>query len=233
MTKHTPSAPALIFNDTKFRITTRTGQPWLRGAQIAEALGYSQANRVADIYNRHAAEFTDTMTAVVKLKTKGGDQEVRIFSLRGAHLLGMFARTEKAAEFRRWILDILDNEIEAQAECRAKPGAVALTEKPVLKARAGHYHYPRSHLEQPYYTNPGTGKVTLTLSMLGDTTHFVSPLMALLNQLRSEGFDVSAPFDEAVAMRSVLQQADRDLEAMSSLALKARFRSASKERNHD
>lgn len=95
------------------------------------------------------------------------------------------------------------------------------------------YHYPRSHLEQPYYTNPGTGKVTLHLSMLGDTTQFVSPLMALLNQLRSDGFDVTAPFDEAVAMRSVLQQAYRDIEAMSTLAIKARFKSANKESNHD
>jgi hypothetical protein len=33
---------------------------------------------------------------------------VRIFSLRGAHLLGMFARTARAAEFRRWVLDILE-----------------------------------------------------------------------------------------------------------------------------
>lgn len=51
------------------------------------------------------------MTAVVKLPTAGGEQDVRIFSLRGAHLLGMFARTERAVEFRRWVLDILDREI--------------------------------------------------------------------------------------------------------------------------
>lgn len=233
MSNRTPSVPALIFNDTKFRITTRDGQQWLRLPQIGAALGYTNQYHAQKLYQKHAAEFTDTMTAVVKLKTKGGDQEVRIFSLRGAHLLGMFARTEKAAEFRRWILDILDREIMAPAERRAKPGAVTVAAKPVPQARAANYHYPRSHLEQPYYTNPGTGKVTLHLSMLGDTTHFVSPLMALLNQLRSEGFDVSAPFDEAVAMRTVLQQADRDLEAMSSLALKARFKPASKERNHD
>jgi prophage antirepressor-like protein len=35
-------------------------------------------------------------------------QKTRIFSLRGAHLLAMFARTKVAKEFRRWVLDILD-----------------------------------------------------------------------------------------------------------------------------
>lgn len=33
---------------------------------------------------------------------------VRIFSPRGAHLIGMFSRTAKAAAFRRWVLDVLD-----------------------------------------------------------------------------------------------------------------------------
>jgi len=32
------------------------------------------------------------------------------FSLRGAHLVGMFARTSTAKEFRKWFLDILDKE---------------------------------------------------------------------------------------------------------------------------
>lgn len=33
---------------------------------------------------------------------------MRIFSLRGAHLVAMFARTPKAKAFRRWVLDVLD-----------------------------------------------------------------------------------------------------------------------------
>jgi prophage antirepressor-like protein len=35
-------------------------------------------------------------------------QDVRVFSLRGAHLLGFFAETRRAKDFRRWALDILD-----------------------------------------------------------------------------------------------------------------------------
>ncbi|MGC6299240.1 hypothetical protein ACMXZB_12110, partial [Pasteurella multocida] len=33
-----------------------------------------------------------------------------IFSLRGCHLIAMFARTPIAKEFRKWVLDILDRE---------------------------------------------------------------------------------------------------------------------------
>ena len=102
----------LVFQNTEFSIVDRNNQPWLRSPQIAEALGYSQANRIADVYSRHADEFTDSMTAIVKLPTMGGDQETRIFSLRGAHLLAMLSRTAVAKEFRKWVLDILDKEIE-------------------------------------------------------------------------------------------------------------------------
>lgn len=110
-------------------------------------------------------------------------------------------RFKSIRKFRRWVIKNLE---------RKSPG----------------YQFPRSHLEQPYFTQPSTGKVTLHLSMLADTTHFVSPLFALLNQLRSEGNDISAAFDEAVAMRSVLQQANKTMEQLSSLALKGRFMSA-------
>ncbi|CAM6492057.1 hypothetical protein ENINCK372B1_16190 [Enterobacter intestinihominis] len=51
------------------------------------------------------------MTGVVKVTTPGGMQDMRVFSLRGAHLIGMFARTPKAKEFRRWVLDVLDREV--------------------------------------------------------------------------------------------------------------------------
>lgn len=218
MTKPIQRNFALSFNKTKFRITKRSGQVWLRGAQIALALGYQNPENAAkDIFKRHAQEFTDNMTAVVKIKTKGGEQETRIFSLRGAHLLGMFARTEKAAAFRRWILDVLDNEIERAPKALPSPPR-ALPGK--------RYHYPRTMLEQPHFTSPRTGKVTLRLSMLANTTQFVSPLFALLNQLRSEGHDISGAFDEAVALRTAAQQSNQVFEQIGALAMEGRLMAA-------
>ena len=59
------AAHSLAFQNTQFSVVDRSNQPWLRSPQIAEALGYNQANRITDVYNRHADEFTDSMTAVI------------------------------------------------------------------------------------------------------------------------------------------------------------------------
>ena len=101
---------ALTFQSTTFDVVDRNNQPWVRSPQIGDALGYTKGRRsIAKIYEVHADEFTDAMTAVVKLPTEGGEQDVRIFSLRGCHLLAMFARTKVAKEFRKWVLDVLDS----------------------------------------------------------------------------------------------------------------------------
>lgn len=99
----------LTFGKARIELITRDGELWARAGHIGLALGYADEKAIHRIYARHKDEFTDTMTGVVKLTTPSGEQETRIFSLRGAHLLAMFARTETAKEFRRWVLDILDS----------------------------------------------------------------------------------------------------------------------------
>lgn len=102
------AVPQLQFENTRFDVIERDGEVWLRVQQIAVALGYSRPDVLQQVYKSNAAEFNHNMTALLKLPTNGGEQTVRVFSLRGAHLLGMFARTPKAAEFRRWVLDVLE-----------------------------------------------------------------------------------------------------------------------------
>lgn len=108
----TPGSHALTFQSTTFDVIDRDGQPWLKASDIARALGYSRADKIARLHDRNSAEFTDNMTAIVDTPTSGVSgnlvTQTRIFSLRGAHLLGMFARTKIAAAFRKWVLDILD-----------------------------------------------------------------------------------------------------------------------------
>lgn len=106
---------SLVFHDTQFEIVDHNGQPWLRLPQIGAALGYANPYKVQQVYDRSADEFTDQMTALVELHTAGGKQQVRIFSLRGAHLLAMLSRTKVAKEFRRWVLDILEGITAAPA----------------------------------------------------------------------------------------------------------------------
>lgn len=52
---------------------------------------------------------------------RGVEQNARIFSLRGAHLLAMFSRTNKAKEFRKWVLDVLDKETSPQKNDYLQP----------------------------------------------------------------------------------------------------------------
>lgn len=101
----------LSFHNTNFAYMEMGGQVWLTAAEVGQALEYADDKAVQRIYSRHADEFTAQMTGVVKLTTPSGKQESRVFSLRGAHLVAMFARTPVAKEFRRWVLDILDREV--------------------------------------------------------------------------------------------------------------------------
>ena len=49
-----------------------------------------------------------------------GAGRCRIFSLRGCHLLAMFARTPVAKQFRHWVLDVLDKLAEEE-RAKTKP----------------------------------------------------------------------------------------------------------------
>lgn len=117
----------LNFEGTAFNVLDHHGKVWLRAADIAEALGYSRSDKISRIYRRHAREFTPDMTAVVEapdLEPRSGvagqNRTTRIFSLRGAHLLGMLARTAKAAAFRVWVLNVLEGVTHAPADLHAR-----------------------------------------------------------------------------------------------------------------
>nr|BDD44441.1 hypothetical protein 16 [Saccharospirillaceae bacterium] len=89
------------------------GAVWVAASEIARALGYNRSDKVNQIYQRNKDEFTQSMAQTLNLRVRDSDGVLRprkalFFTLRGAHLIAMFARTEKAKAFRRWVLDILD-----------------------------------------------------------------------------------------------------------------------------
>ncbi|HCD7251427.1 TPA: hypothetical protein ND504_002272 [Citrobacter farmeri] len=105
----------LAFHETKFNVVNHNSQIWITSAELASALQYANVRAVTGIYNRYKEEFTESMSLVLKMNTKGfgggnSEKDVRIFSLRGAHLVAMLSKTPVAKEFRRWVLDILDRE---------------------------------------------------------------------------------------------------------------------------
>lgn len=134
---------ALTFEHITVAVVDRDGQRWITLADATRAIygipqggdssvlagqggdssgpTFENAERAMQrVFKRHAAEFTPSMTALVDLHTAGGKQQVRIFSLRGAHLLGLLARTKRAAAFRRWVLDLLEEQTHVPAEALAR-----------------------------------------------------------------------------------------------------------------
>lgn len=108
------SSIALSFNNVDLTpVNNNDGQIWLTSSELAKALGYSDDGSVTRIYNKYNDEFTSSMTEVVESatskKSKGLVTKTRIFSLRGCHLIAMFARTKVAKRFRVWVLDVLDD----------------------------------------------------------------------------------------------------------------------------
>ena len=107
---------ALTFNDVALFPIIYHGTPWIRAVELARALGLSREDKVAQIYQRHADEFTCDMTQLIENAAQPQNEVLgnlcagrcRIFSLRGCHLVAMFARTPVAKAFRRWVLDVLD-----------------------------------------------------------------------------------------------------------------------------
>lgn len=151
----------LAFHGTPLEIVDRNNRLWLRLPQIEGALGYAnKGTALQTIYSRHADEFTPAMTDLVKLPTPGGEQMVRIFSLRGAHLLAMFSRTPVAAEFRRWVLDLLDQEA-AKPQTTDFPPEI----QPVLPGEIDNRQFAilERLLRERAPSNPGLRAFTVTM----------------------------------------------------------------------
>lgn len=91
------------FNDHKIELIRHNGQDYMTLSQIGRALEVRENNGLSKIYNAHKEEFDEEMSCLIKQ----GRTRVRIFNREGAWLIGMFARTEKAAAFRRWVLKVL------------------------------------------------------------------------------------------------------------------------------
>ncbi|WP_338644472.1 P22AR C-terminal domain-containing protein [Yersinia bercovieri] len=104
----------LTFHNTNFNAVQDKGQIWLTSSELAKALEYSSSKSISTLFSRNADEFSPAMTQVIEMMTSGNyRKKVRLFSIRGAHLIAMFSNTPVAKEFRKWALDVLDNEVSA------------------------------------------------------------------------------------------------------------------------
>ncbi len=107
------------FQNNELEVIDINGTPYLRGNQIGSALNLSFPQKaVQKIYRKHRKEFTDDMMLSVEVMTNGGKQLTNVFSVRGAMLIAMLSKSDKAAAFRQDVLDVLEGKqsTKAQAE---------------------------------------------------------------------------------------------------------------------
>ena len=116
----------LVFKGKALTPIILNNQPYLGVLQIGVALNYAKPELVNKVYNNHADEFTPDMSFLTTIDTPGGKQQVRVFSLRGCHLLAMFSKTPVAKEFRKWVLDLIEQHtIPAPVDAQAVDALVA------------------------------------------------------------------------------------------------------------
>lgn len=119
------------FLGQSLEIIDYAGQRWLTAKQIGLALGYDQASAndgITRLYSRHHDEFTEADTFTVKLTANSrGNPNTRIFSSSGCILLGFFANTARAKEFRVWAKQVLASRPEPAAPARGPSGRVLIT----------------------------------------------------------------------------------------------------------
>ncbi len=148
----------------------------------------------------------------ISSKGRGGhNAKDHFLTLDMAKELAMVERNEKGREARRYFI-----KCEKQLKQKQQPKALPASKQ---------YNYPRKLLEQSGFITPSR-PASLNISMLGNR-NFVSPLMHLLNELRVDGHEVSAAWDEAIAMRDGVIHADEVLEKISLDAIRAYSKAAS------
>ncbi|MFX5887041.1 BRO family protein [Acinetobacter baumannii] len=151
------SSLALTFNEVNFSPVQHNNQIWLTASELAKALGYAKSDAVTQIYERNKDEFNASMTLTLNMSAKGNIEtlnmsvskkdrnlmrNIRIFSLRGCHLITFFARTSVAKQFRKWVLDVLDKEIGAPVAKTHKSEREPLTNAVnLLIAKTKHLNY--------------------------------------------------------------------------------------------
>ncbi|WP_225761656.1 Bro-N domain-containing protein [Acinetobacter sp. Marseille-P8610] len=203
---------ALTFNDVNFSPIQHDQQIWLSSGELAQALGYKQENAVSKIFNRNSDEFTEKMTQIIdnpQLPNLG----MRIFSLRGCHLIAMFARTTVAKQFRKWVLDVLDKHIGAPVCKTHKSERTALHEAhAMLVAKTKHLNSSDAWkiINQRFGTN---SIEEISYDQIPVAVEYVHHLIALYSNTGKQGslfdkdvYELIRNFTESVLSQNFMMQ---------------------------
>ncbi|WP_436860971.1 BRO-N domain-containing protein [Acinetobacter haemolyticus] len=181
---------SLTFNTvTLHPIQQNDEQVWITSTELARTLGYKQENAVSKIFNRKADEFTSKMTQVIE-NPQLPNLGMRIFSLRGCHLIAMFARTPVAKEFRKWVLDILDREVQPKTKNHKTECVVLNDAVNMLVAKSRHLNFSDAYkLIHQRFSVKGIDEISLDQIPLA--VEYVHHLIALFSHREHKSTDMN------------------------------------------
>lgn len=181
---------SLTFHETTFNIVECDQQAWITSRELGQALGYARDDAVNKIYERNLDEFSYQMTRNVKMTLQGQQREVRVFSLRGCHLIAMFAKTTVAKEFRKWVLDILDREVQPKTKNNKTERVVLNDAVNMLVAKTKHLNFSDAYklIHQRFNVN---GIDEISLEQIPVAVEYVHHLIALFSHREHKSTDMN------------------------------------------
>ncbi|RLZ06628.1 hypothetical protein EAH57_15435 [Acinetobacter sp. 2JN-4] len=181
---------SLTFNAIQFHpVQQSDDQIWLTAAELAEVLGYSRTDKINQIFKRKEEEFSTSMTRLIE-NPQNLNLRLRIFSLRGAHLIAMFARTPDAKEFRKWVLDILDREVQPKTKNHKTERVVLNDAVNMLVAKSKHLNFSDAYkLIHQRFSVKGIDEISL--DQIPVAVEYVHHLIALFSHREHRTADMN------------------------------------------
>jgi prophage antirepressor-like protein len=112
------------FGSTKLEVIDKDGERWVTAKQLAEALGYSRADKLAQLIERNPDEFR-RKTSSLKMRDEVQTRNATIINYHGVIRASMLSNAPRAKEFRDWAEDVLFNVMVWGYH--VEPGATPLT----------------------------------------------------------------------------------------------------------
>ncbi|MFW1939553.1 Bro-N domain-containing protein [Acinetobacter junii] len=181
---------SLTFNSMQFHpIQSNDQQIWIPSTELSRALGYSRADAVTKIYDRNNDEFAHDMTKIID-NPQNPNLVLRVFSLRGAHLITFFARTPVAKEFRKWVLDILDREVQPKTKNHKAERVVLNDAVNMLVAKSLHLNFSEAYkLVHQRFSVKGIDEISL--DQIPVAVEYVHHLIALFSHREQKSTDMN------------------------------------------
>lgn len=183
------------------------GKPTTTSLQVAKFFRKEHYRVLRAIKNLNCSpEFSAANFGVVEyVDAKGEKRQEYTITKDGFMFLAMGFTGKEAAIWKEKFIEAF-NALERRVIEKLKTGRAIKALPQQSENLPKRYNYPRKLLEQPYFSSEKC-PAGLEISMLTNTKKFISPLFGLLNELRADGHDVSAPLAEAEAMREGLIRA--------------------------